>query len=255
MRSVARAAVAAIVLFFLRSAYAYRPFDSTDADVAELGEFELELAPLGYVYEPSNYGPSGQTLSLSYAVANFGFARGWELVVQGRGLLTVGKGAMGPRFAISDSGVFAKHVFKEGTLQGKTGISFAIEMGFLFPQVNGDNVGFAVDHIVSYRWKYVTTHFNFQISKTPNDKLDLFAGVILEGPHTWRVRPVAELAYENQYESQSSASILAGFIVRVRDELSLDLAGRVARIDVGKGGQPGAEVRAGLTLTFDTHKP
>jgi hypothetical protein len=35
-------------------AYAYRPFDSTDADVARPGEFELELAPIGRIREGSN---------------------------------------------------------------------------------------------------------------------------------------------------------------------------------------------------------
>jgi hypothetical protein len=28
------------------TAHAYRPFDGTDADVAELGDFELELGPV-----------------------------------------------------------------------------------------------------------------------------------------------------------------------------------------------------------------
>jgi len=37
--------LALLVLTGVSSAHAYRPFDGTDADVAELGEFELELGP------------------------------------------------------------------------------------------------------------------------------------------------------------------------------------------------------------------
>jgi hypothetical protein len=35
-------------------AVAYRPFDSTDADVAGAGEFELELGPIGHLREGAN---------------------------------------------------------------------------------------------------------------------------------------------------------------------------------------------------------
>src|SRR6188768_1284789 len=34
-----------------RAAHAYRPFDGTDGDVADTGEFELELGPLHYAQE------------------------------------------------------------------------------------------------------------------------------------------------------------------------------------------------------------
>lgn len=44
----AACAFAALVVFLSRAAFAYRPFDGTDADVAKEGEFELELGPVHY---------------------------------------------------------------------------------------------------------------------------------------------------------------------------------------------------------------
>src|ERR1700722_6919106 len=45
---VAMASVAGLLLATPATALAYRPFDGTDAAVAEKGEFELELGPVGY---------------------------------------------------------------------------------------------------------------------------------------------------------------------------------------------------------------
>ena len=42
-----------MVLVVSEPALAYRPFDSTDADVAKQGEFELELGPVGQRRENS----------------------------------------------------------------------------------------------------------------------------------------------------------------------------------------------------------
>jgi hypothetical protein len=239
-----------VALFLLATpARAYRPFDSTDADVAERGEFELELGPIDYVHDPS-----GHALVLSQVVANFGIAHGWELVLQARGLLSLGS-TPHRRFSIDQTGVFVKHVFKEGTLQGRRGISIAMELGLLPPQGEGETTGFSVDHIVSYRWPWLTAHLNLQVARTSQDQLDLFTGLILEGPFTWRVRPVAEL-YVDWEPRTLAQSFLAGLIARVHDQVSVDVAGRVARFDQRtQGASVGVEVRAGLTLTFDTHLP
>jgi hypothetical protein len=42
---IERLTVALVLAALSGSALAYRPFDSTDADVARPGEFELELGP------------------------------------------------------------------------------------------------------------------------------------------------------------------------------------------------------------------
>src|SRR5713101_4587943 len=60
-------------------ALAYRPFDSTDADVAHAGEFELELGPVGRLQEGSR-----KFLVAPAVIANIGFSGDRELVIQGQ---------------------------------------------------------------------------------------------------------------------------------------------------------------------------
>ena len=50
-------------------AAAYRPFDGTDAAVADLGEVEIEFQPLGAAH-------AGSTKGLTDAIFNYGFADG-----------------------------------------------------------------------------------------------------------------------------------------------------------------------------------
>ena len=61
------------------SAWAYRPFDSTDADVDQAGEFELELGPVGSLRDGAN-----KYWVAPAVVANFGVKDGYELVLQGQ---------------------------------------------------------------------------------------------------------------------------------------------------------------------------
>jgi hypothetical protein len=75
---------------------------------------------------------------------------------------------------------------------------------------------------------------------------DVFAGVILEGPFSWSVRPVAEIFYENKFGKEETISGLIGLIWRVRDDLSFDVAVRHALTN----GHPVDEIRAGLTFGF-----
>jgi hypothetical protein len=59
--------------------FAYRPFDGTDAAVAEPGEMEIELQPAGV---KSSGGQ--KTLVAPATVINYGFAKEWELVLETR---------------------------------------------------------------------------------------------------------------------------------------------------------------------------
>src|SRR3979490_1065639 len=65
-------------------AYAYRPFNSTDAAVAKAGELEFECGPLGYVIDAD-----GRFLVVPSAILNFGLTDEWELVIEGRNFLLV----------------------------------------------------------------------------------------------------------------------------------------------------------------------
>jgi hypothetical protein len=78
------------------------------------------------------------------------------------------------------------------------------------------------------------------------DKESAFAGLILEGPLDWTVRPVAELRYERSFGVENEASILVGAIWQPKEELAFDFALRHASIS----GEPDNQVRAGLTFSF-----
>ncbi len=221
------------------TAHAYRPFDSTDAAVADAGELELELGPVGYSREADR-----QFLVLPAVVFNLGLLRGWELVLQGRHLLLVGERYGEPRSRLLDTGLFIKAVVRAGCLQDGRGPSVGVELGPLLPTVNGDS-GWGVSGaaILSQRWRPVTLHINVAGALTRSQRFDLFGGVILEGPAGWRVRPVGEVFVEREFKVKFIYSGLLGAIWRVSDALSVDLGARVARSTEATA----CEVRAGLT--------
>jgi hypothetical protein len=209
--------------------------------------------------------PNAQYVVVPNIVFNYGFRKNWELVVQTRGLAQAG--AMGSsRFALDDSAILVKHVIREGTLQDKAGASVAIECGLLFPSTNTSNgtVGISVDLITSYRFSRAALHLNLQVATTPAQELDLFGGLIVEGPNSWRVRPVGEVYVETQTGGYHAYSLLLGAIWQVHENLALDLGARVAAIGgadtstasgVVNGSSTGleAEVRAGFSWGIATH--
>jgi hypothetical protein len=240
-RIAGAAAIALGVAAWPASALAYRPFDGTDAAVADLGEFEIEFQPAGVLREP------GQTSLVAPAtVLNFGFAKDWEAVLQGRA-----ETPLSPTGAssFSDAGLFLKHVLRDGSLQEQSGPSVATEFGVLLPGINADaGVGASVAGIVSQRWEWTTVHFNLQAALTRDQHADTFVGTIIEGPSKWAVRPVAEIFYEDEFGVAQTISGLVGAIWQVNDKLSFDVGFRHAFTN----GRPVNEVRAGLTVGFPT---
>jgi hypothetical protein len=216
-------------------AAAYRPFDGTDAAVADLGEVEIEFQPLGAAH-------AGSTKGLTDAIFNYGFADRWELVLQttpqvppeGFGPLSVSNGA------------FLKYVVQPGVLQEKPGPSFATEFGVLLPEVGGSGVGASWTGIMSQRWEWGTVHFNLAANLTPDQHAEAFVDAIIEGPNKWKVRPVAEFYFDNVFNEVQTYSALVGAIWQVNDKLSFDVAVRYALVD----GRPVSEFRAGLTFGF-----
>src|SRR5262245_35178917 len=82
---------------------AYRPFDSTDADVAKAGDFELELGPV------QRFDQGGKRFAdVPAVVANIGLARDRELVVETRREVALDAEPGEPRSSFVDSGVFIK---------------------------------------------------------------------------------------------------------------------------------------------------
>ena len=230
---------AVMICLCAQPAAAYRPFDGTDAGVANLNEIEIELQPVGGMQA----GPQS-TLIAPAVVYNYGFAERWEMVLQTQGETPLSPGGPG---SLAASGAFLKYVIQPGVLQGQSGVSIATEFGPLLPGVNADpGVGFSWAGIVSQRWDWGTAHFNVETNLTRDQHGEAFLGVILEGPSTWKVRPVLEVFYDKVWMETETRSALVGAIWQVRDDLSFDAAYRYALVN----GHALNEIRAGLTFAF-----
>ena len=220
-------------------AAAYRPFNGTDAAVADPNEMEIEFQPVGTLTQGSD-----KSLVGPWTVVNYGFKDRWEAVLEGKGIAPLSPS--GP-FEITEPAFSLKHVLRPGSLQDQTGPSIATEFGVLLPEVNGDRgVGASVASIVSQRWDWGTVHLNAALSLTREHNGDVFTSVIIEGPSKWTVRPVAEFFYEDEANRGHTISGLLGLIWQVRDTLSFDVAVRHALTN----GRPVDEIRLGTTFGF-----
>lgn len=229
-----------------QQAFAYRPFDSTDAAVADVNELEIELGPAGY-----RQGQGERTLIAPAYVFNYGFVKDWEFVVEGRGEHPLAP-ADDTTSRLVGNAINVKGVLREGDLQGQSGPSVATEIGVLLPGVN-DEQGYGLSWIgiVSQRWSWGTTHLDFGAELTRDHNANLIVGTIVEGPFDWTVRPVAEFRYERQvgFIKTDTLSALVGAIWKVNDKLSLDVGVREAWVNR----LPQTELRAGLTVAFAAH--
>jgi len=241
MRSIAAAALIGLMAW-ASTALAYRPFDSTDADVASAGDFELELGPLGRIEE----GPRRSNVAPAF-VANLGLTHEHELVIEGRRERLLDPQPGEESTALVDAGVFIKQVLREGALQDKPGLSVATEYGLLLPTWHGENgTGFSVAGIVSQRSAMETLHLNAAVGVARNHEPSAFLGAILEGPYEWALRPVAEISREETHGDPRTDSVLVGAIWRKRKDLTFDFGLRAAR----QGDESIREVRLGFTWTF-----
>ncbi len=228
-------------------ASAYRPFNSTDAAVAAKGEMEIEFGPVGYLVQ----GPDKALVAPSL-ILNWGVADRWEAVLEGRHFVQLGSEIREPRLRVEDTALSLKGVLREGSLQEKTGLSVATEIGVLLPTIHGDSgVGAEWALIVSQRWQDLTVHVNGAAAWTRAHEPGVFGGVILEGHDAWAVRPVAEVFVESERGSPTTVSGLVGTIWRIREGLSCDAGVRLARA----GGVDTTELRVGLTWGFKVGFP
>jgi hypothetical protein len=233
---------ATALLAYAGFAFAYRPFDSTDADVAKAGELEVELGPVQWLRENGK-----RFLQVPAVIANFGLERDRELVIEGRHEVALDPEPDEQHSALVDNAVSIKQVLRRGVLQDGAGPSIATEYGILLPDVHGvHGTGASLAGIVSQRGDAGTVHLNGVLSYTREHEPGLFLGVILEGPYSWPVRPVAEVFTDRARGSTRVNSGLVGAIWRVRDGLSFDVGVRSAKA----GDEQTHEVRLGLTWAF-----
>src|SRR5262245_21101785 len=163
--------------------FAYRPFDSTDAAVADVGQIEIELGPVQFRRTDAE-----RTVIAPAYVVNIGFAKNWELVLEGR-VENPLPPAEDFQSRLVGNGLFLKGVLREGSLQDKPGPSVAVEFGPLLPGII-DEQGWGASFlgIVSQRWSGGTIHFDLGLARTREHHNDLFVGAIFEGPYNWTVR-------------------------------------------------------------------
>jgi len=68
-----------LTLVVIGPALAFRPFNGTDAAVADIGELEIEFKPAGRLKHGASISVLGPV-----GILNYGFAKDWEVVVQGQ---------------------------------------------------------------------------------------------------------------------------------------------------------------------------
>jgi hypothetical protein len=241
---VAALVPAVVLACWCGAAQAYRPFDGTDAAVAETGEMEIELGPVEYLRNGAD-----RTLLAPDLRINYGFTPGWEASLEGDAAHGVTVGV--PGASLIEAEALLKAVLREGSLQEKPGPSIATEFGLLLPGVNDEpGTGAILDGIASQRWDWGTVHLNAQIALTREQHADYFLDTIIEGPHDWVVRPVSEIFYERDVGLFRTRSALIGAIWQVQDNIAVDFGLRGARVNDHTMG----EIRAGVTFAFGVTK-
>jgi hypothetical protein len=232
------AALLAAVLLWPCAALAYRPFDSTDAAVADKGEIEIEASPVSFRHDDG--GPSWIAPAARF---NYGFAEDWEAVLEGQ----LQHSRTGPGTLV-DNALSLKTVLREGSLQDKSGLSLGAEFSALLPGINDESgAGLGVTGIASERWEWGSVHINLGAARSREGHGEIFFGAIVEGPGSWVVRPAGEFTYEREFGNHETYSFLAGLIWQVRDKLAFDLGVRQARVNA----RPQTEIRTGLSFAFD----
>jgi hypothetical protein len=187
-------------------ARAYRPFVSTDADVAVYHTIELEMGYFGLTHAP------GRTTYVEpQLVLNYGFLRGYEAV----GEFQLNEPPDGPA-QVSEGSLSVKHVWREGQLQDKPGPSFASETNLLLPGsagVDQPRAGFLQAFMLSHRAGPMTFHWNLGAG-LDQDASKPFAtwGLIGELPLTKTLRAVGEINGQGENDSTAENSGLIGLI-------------------------------------------
>src|SRR5437868_22077 len=114
------------VLVWPMPVFAFRPFDSTDAAVADKGAFEVELSPLSFRHDDD-----GTAWITPSARLNYGFAEDSEIVLEGQA-----EHFSHGRSRVADSALSLKGVLDEGSPQEKEGWSLATEGSILLPGIH-----------------------------------------------------------------------------------------------------------------------
>ena len=127
----------------------------------------------------------------------------------------------------------------------------AVELSALVPTVRDDEgFGASIALVGSRRWRELTVHLNGAAAWTRTHAPGAFAGVIVEGPDAWPVRPVGEASVDAERGVPWMRAALVGAIWRASETLSFDAGVRGARA----GGETTKELQAAArTLGLELH--
>ena len=228
-----------LVLLFPSGAFAYRPFVSTDAAVADVNEIEIEL---GYFNLERERGRNN--FLVPTVVLNYGFLSRLEVVAE-----FVAREDAGDRARVGDAALSLKAVVREGVLQEKDGPSFALEAGPLLPGGAADErrAGFKGLAVLSARVARLTGHLNLGGGVNRQSRGFLDWGVIGELPLHPRLRLVSEINGESVSHRAGESSGLFGAIWKAPwKNLFLDAGVRRGI----SGTSPPWSFTAGLTVAF-----
>lgn len=239
------AALPALVLLaaFATPALALRPFDGTDAAVADPQSIETEFEPIGYLREADE-----RFVVFPELGVNYGAGSGYEFSLEARRVMRMTDEAPTPSPRFDDFEVAVKRILRSGMMQDKKGPSMAGEIGLLLPTSDEKGTGFFGALAVTDHFHLIGVHLNAEVSRTRAHQTGRFGSVIFEFFDHHALHPVAELSLEREGEETPTKGLLIGALWEVREHLVMDFAVRTSYADTHD-----AEVRAGMT--FGKHVP
>jgi hypothetical protein len=224
-----------------QSAFAYRPFVSTDATVVDKKVWEIEL---GFINISHDEGKDG--IIVPSLRVNYGIFKNWEFVSEFDTQVYKEEGDQDGE--LKDPAVFFKGVLRDGILQNQQGSSFAVELGVLLPStVEGERgAGLEGIAILSGKISDLVYHLN---AGGELDREDFAPngiwGVILEYPFGGKIRAVGEVNGVIKSQGSPDNSGLVGFIWGIR-KVGLDFGVRKGFSNAA----PDWELTTGITFSF-----
>jgi hypothetical protein len=242
-RALAAASVASLLAVFAAPAHALRPFDGTDAAVADPQSIETEFGPLGYVREGDE-----RLIVFPELGINYGAGSGYEFGLEARRIMKMTDEQPTPSPHYDDFEVSMKRILRGGMMQEKKGPSVAGEIGVLLPTSDEKGAGFVGALALTDHLRLIRVHLNAEISRTRTHETGRFGSAIFEIFDHRALHPVVELSLEREGEEPTTKGLLVGALWEVRERLVMDFGVRTSYAD-----QHNAEVRAGMT--FGKHVP
>src|SRR6516165_7944990 len=220
--------------------WAYRPFISTDAAVADPKEVEIELG-----YFTLERDKDENAFVIPRLVLNYGLFKNWEAVAE----FAIRRGPDADLNVI-DPAVSLKGVVKEGVLQDKEGFGTAVEASLLLPstETGERRFGFEAIGILSDKLGPFTFHLNagLGVERSTGDLVGIW-GLIGELPVAKGVRLVGEVNGEKPRREDQRDSALLGVIWQPWSEKNLWLDAGIRRSFTGA---PEWQVTLGITFSF-----